>query len=72
MLNRLFSFFPRGYEFDNLHNRNIAVIPKSNNVSRLAQNLDVVGFDMTADELKFIAALDKGLRFNDPGHYLPI
>ncbi|OOF95024.1 hypothetical protein ASPCADRAFT_51086 [Aspergillus carbonarius ITEM 5010] len=51
--------------------RNIAVIPKSNNVSRLAQNLDVVGFDMTADELQSIAALDKGLRFNDPGHYLP-
>jgi D-xylose reductase len=33
--------------------------------------LDVVGFDMTADELTSIAALDKGLRFNDPGHYLP-
>jgi D-xylose reductase len=52
-------------------NSNVAVIPKSNNQSRLAQNLDVLGFDMTADEIKSIAALDKGLRFNDPGHYLP-
>lgn len=49
---------------------NVAVISKSNNQSRLAQNLDVLGFNMTADELKSITALDKGLRFNDPGHYL--
>ncbi|KAF2119599.1 NADP-dependent oxidoreductase domain-containing protein [Lophiotrema nucula] len=51
--------------------RNIAVIPKSNNKARLAQNLDVLGFDLTKDEIKAISALDKGLRFNDPGHYLP-
>ncbi|KAF2800258.1 Aldo/keto reductase [Melanomma pulvis-pyrius CBS 109.77] len=51
--------------------RNIAVIPKSNNPSRLAQNLDVLSFDLTKEELESISALDKGLRFNDPGHYLP-
>lgn len=51
--------------------RNIAVIPKSNNKDRLAQNLDVTSFDLSKDELDSIAALDKGLRFNDPGHYLP-
>lgn len=51
--------------------RNIAVIPKSNNQARLAENLDVLGFDMTVEELKSISALDKGLRFNDPGFYLP-
>ncbi|KAJ5103415.1 hypothetical protein N7532_003944 [Penicillium argentinense] len=51
--------------------RNVAVIPKSNNQTRLAENLDVLGFDMTEDELKSISALDKGLRFNDPGFYLP-
>jgi D-xylose reductase len=51
--------------------RGIAVIPKSNNAARLAQNLDVLGFDMTQDELQSISALDKGLRFNDPGFYLP-
>ncbi|KAL3493469.1 NADP-dependent oxidoreductase domain-containing protein [Aspergillus germanicus] len=51
--------------------RGIAVIPKSNNAARLAQNLDVLGFDMTQDEIEIISALDKGLRFNDPGFYLP-
>lgn len=51
--------------------RNIAVIPKSNNKERLAQNLDVTSFDLSKEELDSISALDKGLRFNDPGHYLP-
>ncbi|ORX93907.1 putative aldo-keto reductase [Clohesyomyces aquaticus] len=41
--------------------RNIAVVPKSNSQSRLAQNLD----------LDSISKMDKGLRFNDPGYYLP-
>ncbi|KAF1812252.1 D-xylose reductase xyrA [Eremomyces bilateralis CBS 781.70] len=50
--------------------RNIAVIPKSNNVNRLKQNLEVTDFDLTKEELEAISALDKGLRFNDPGFYL--
>jgi D-xylose reductase len=50
--------------------RNIAVIPKSNNVNRLKQNLDVLNFDLQEDEIKEISALDKHLRFNDPGYYL--
>ncbi|USW50911.1 Putative aldo/keto reductase, aldo-keto reductase, NADP-dependent oxidoreductase [Septoria linicola] len=50
--------------------RDIAVIPKSNNVNRLQQNLEVVDFDLTDEEIKAISALDKGLRFNDPGFYL--
>lgn len=50
--------------------RNIAVIPKSNNVNRLQQNLEVTDFDLQEDEIKAIAALDQGLRFNDPGFYL--
>ncbi|CEL05973.1 Putative D-xylose reductase (XyrA) [Aspergillus calidoustus] len=53
--------------------RNIAVIPKSNNPARLAQNLDVVGFDLESTEIEAISALDKGLRFNDPHNYdLPV
>ncbi|KAI1020599.1 hypothetical protein LB504_010249 [Fusarium proliferatum] len=51
--------------------RNIAVIPKSNNPSRLAQNLDVVSFGLSREEIESISALDRGLRFNDPGFYLP-
>ncbi|KAI9870807.1 MAG: NAD(P)H-dependent D-xylose reductase (XR) [Watsoniomyces obsoletus] len=50
--------------------RNIAVIPKSNNVDRLQQNLQVTDFDLSKEELDEISALDLGLRFNDPGHYL--
>ncbi|KAL8865281.1 MAG: hypothetical protein Q9174_006971 [Haloplaca sp. 1 TL-2023] len=49
--------------------RNVAVIPKSNNKDRLAQNLDVLGFDMGDEDMKAIKAIDKGLRFNDPLHY---
>ncbi|KXT17495.1 hypothetical protein AC579_3218 [Pseudocercospora musae] len=46
--------------------RGIAVIPKSNNQSRLAQNLDVCSFDLSDAEIQQISALDKGLRFNNP------
>jgi D-xylose reductase len=50
--------------------RNIAVIPKSNNVDRLKQNLEVTDFDLSKEEIETISNLDKGLRFNDPGFYL--
>ncbi|KAI0870680.1 NAD(P)H-dependent D-xylose reductase [Hypoxylon argillaceum] len=46
--------------------RNIVVIPKSNNVDRLKQNLESVNFDLTDEEIKQISALNKGLRFNNP------
>ncbi|KAE8359417.1 putative NAD(P)H-dependent D-xylose reductase xyl1 [Aspergillus caelatus] len=55
--------------------RSIAVIPKSNNPTRLSQNLEVTGFDLEKSELESISSLDKGLRFNDPigyGMYVPI
>ena len=46
--------------------RGIAVIPKSNNQSRLAQNLDVCSFDLSKEEISNIAGLDRDLRFNNP------
>ena len=46
--------------------RGIAVIPKSNNQARLAQNLDVCNFELAKDEIEKISALDKDLRFNNP------
>ena len=49
--------------------RDVAVIPKSNNQGRLAQNLDVTGWDLEKSELERISGLDKGLRFNDPLNY---
>ncbi|KAL1988006.1 hypothetical protein VTN96DRAFT_1530 [Rasamsonia emersonii] len=55
--------------------RNIAVIPKSNNPGRLAQNLDVTGWDLEPADIEALSALDKNLRFNNPvsyGMYIPI
>lgn len=46
--------------------RGVAVIPKSNNQSRLAQNLDVCSFDLGDEEIGRINALDQGMRFNNP------
>lgn len=46
--------------------RNIAVVPKSNNPDRLAQNLDVTGWDLSREEVEELSGLNKGLRFNDP------
>ncbi|KAK6461555.1 xylose reductase [Scheffersomyces coipomensis] len=46
--------------------RNIAIIPKSNNPGRLAQNLEVNDFDLTEADFEAISKLDVGLRFNDP------
>ncbi|MBM7784611.1 aldo/keto reductase [Tenggerimyces flavus] len=40
--------------------RDVAVIPKSVRPDRMAENLDVFDFDLTADELARIAALDTG------------
>ncbi|KAF1954975.1 Aldo/keto reductase [Byssothecium circinans] len=50
--------------------RNIAVIPKSSNIQRLTQNLDVTSFDLGKEDLDELSGLDMGLRLNDPGRYL--
>lgn len=47
------------------------MIPKSNNKDWLKQNLEVNDFAMTDEELGEISELDRGLRFNEPGFYLP-
>ncbi|KAF4624891.1 hypothetical protein G7Y89_g13279 [Cudoniella acicularis] len=44
----------------------IAVIPKSDTLPMLLENLDAKEFDLTEEEIKKIDALDQGLRFNDP------
>ena len=46
--------------------RDVAVIPKSNNQARLKQNLEVTGFNLTKEELEQISGLNQNLRFNDP------
>ncbi|KAL3423458.1 xylose reductase (aldo/keto reductase) [Phlyctema vagabunda] len=50
--------------------RGLAVIPKSNNQTRLEQNLHVTDFDLEKSELESISALDRHLRFNNPTDYL--
>ncbi len=47
--------------------RGYSVLPKSTKSERLSENLDVLGFELSADEMEAMAALDQGRRFNDPG-----
>ncbi|KAJ1957037.1 D-xylose reductase [Linderina pennispora] len=49
--------------------RDIAVIPKSSNAERLRQNLDVLGFELSKEEMAQISGLDRKLIFNDPAIY---
>lgn len=52
--------------------RDIAVVPKSNDPTRLAQNLDVTGaggFDLDDGDWSYLNGLERGLRFNDPRNY---
>jgi D-xylose reductase len=44
----------------------IAVIPKSDTLSMLLENLDAKGFDLTEEEIKKINGLNLNMRFNDP------
>ncbi|PMD18448.1 putative NAD(P)H-dependent D-xylose reductase xyl1 [Hyaloscypha hepaticicola] len=50
--------------------RELAVIPKSNNPERLRQNLEVTGFELEEKEIESISGLDRHLRFNNPTDYL--
>jgi len=50
--------------------RGLAIIPKSTTADRLKENLESVSFDLTADEVKSISALNQNIRFNNPRDYL--
>jgi len=53
----------------------IAVVPKSDTLSMLLENLDAKGFDLAEEEINKINSLNLNLRFNDPLKYfgcLPI
>jgi D-xylose reductase len=47
--------------------RGTAVIPKTSNPKRLAENLALFDFELSADEMAAISGLDQNRRFNDPG-----
>jgi D-xylose reductase len=47
--------------------RGTAVVPKTSRIDRLAENLALFDFELSAEEMHAIGALDRGRRFNDPG-----
>jgi D-xylose reductase len=47
--------------------RGTAIVPKTTRPERLAENLALFDFELTADEMAAVTALDRGRRFNDPG-----
>jgi D-xylose reductase len=47
--------------------RGTAVVPKTNRVERLDENLAIFDFELTAEEMAAVSALNRNRRFNDPG-----
>ena len=47
----------------------INIIPKSSKKERLAENLDIFGWSLTAEEMKVISSFNMNKRFNDPGDF---
>jgi D-xylose reductase len=47
--------------------RGTAVVPKTSRPERLAENLNIFDFELSADEMLAISALNRDRRFNDPG-----
>ncbi|MGM9991430.1 MAG: aldo/keto reductase [Candidatus Bruticola sp.] len=46
----------------------IVAIPKSSNLSRIAQNFDIFDFDLNKQEIDEIEALDRGVGFSKPAN----
>jgi len=49
--------------------RGTSIIPKSTKEHRLRENINILDFNMTAEEMKAITALNSNHRFNDPGSF---
>jgi len=47
--------------------RGTAIVPKTSQRERLAENLALFDFELSSDEMQAISSLDRGRRFNDPG-----
>ena len=52
--------------------RGYSVIPKSENPERMAANLAVEGFSLSEEDMAAVNSLERGFRFNDPGHFCPL
>ena len=46
-----------------------AVIPKTASPERLAENLDLFDFELSADQMAVIDAKNTNRRYNDPGDF---
>lgn len=49
--------------------RGCSIIPKSSKVTRLQENFDIFGFELSDQEMADISALNCNRRFNDPGDF---
>jgi D-xylose reductase len=49
--------------------RGTAVVPKTSRPDRLAENLSLFAFELSADEMAAITGLNRNRRFNDPGDF---
>jgi diketogulonate reductase-like aldo/keto reductase len=49
--------------------RGTSLIPKSSNVNRIVENLDILSFELSTEEVLVISSLNRNKRFNDPGIY---
>lgn len=49
--------------------RGCSIIPKSEKVERIGQNISLFDFALTPDDLEVMAKLEKGMRFNDAGDF---
>jgi D-xylose reductase len=47
--------------------RGTAIVPKTERPDRLAENLSLFDFELSAEEMNAISGLNRELRFNDPG-----
>jgi D-xylose reductase len=47
--------------------RGTVVVPKTARPERLRENLALFNFELTADEMTAVSALNRNRRFNDPG-----
>jgi D-xylose reductase len=52
--------------------RGTAVVPKTSCVERLAENLAVLDFELSEEEMATISALNRDRRFNDPGVFAEV
>mmetsp|Transcript_6300 Transcript_6300/g.6510 ORF Transcript_6300/g.6510 Transcript_6300/m.6510 type:complete len:333 (+) Transcript_6300:70-1068(+) len=49
--------------------RGVTVIPKSSQIERVRENIQIFDFTLTEEQMSAISDLNKNIRFNDPGEF---